>query len=65
MSTRAIAKRRVRGDVDATSGALIITAFIMGIVLQLWVDPQACDFRVVCRELQRWIACGSARVSQD
>jgi AcrR family transcriptional regulator len=62
---RAIAKRRVRRDVDATSGALIITAFIMGIVLQLWVDPKACDFLVVSAELERWLAYGSARVSQD
>ena len=55
---RAMARRRVRPDVDATSGALIITSFIMGIVLQLWVDPKACDFLVVSRELERWIASG-------
>jgi len=58
---RAIAKRRVRQDVDATSGAVVITAFIMAIVLQLWVDPKACDFLAVSKELERWLACGSAR----
>ena len=54
--TRAIANQQVRANVDATSGAMIVTAFIMGLVLQLWVNPKACDFRMVSRELESWLA---------
>jgi hypothetical protein len=46
----------LRPDIDPDAGALAITSFIMGLTLQLWVNPEACDATVVSKELGRWLS---------
>jgi hypothetical protein len=46
----------LRPDIDPEAGGLAITSFIMGLTLQLWVNPEACDANV-SKELARWLSC--------
>jgi AcrR family transcriptional regulator len=52
---RGIAEGEMRANLDAASGAMVITSFIMGVTLQLWVNPKACDFAAVSKELELWL----------
>lgn len=53
---RGIESGEMRPDIDPVAGALAITSFIMGLTLQLWVNPEACDATVVSRQLIRWLS---------
>jgi AcrR family transcriptional regulator len=55
---RGIAEGEMRPNLDAAAGAMVITSFIMGVTMQLWVNPKACDFAVISRELELWLTIG-------
>jgi AcrR family transcriptional regulator len=52
---RGIEEGELRANLDPAAGAMVITSFIMGVTLQLWVNPNACDFAAVSKELERWL----------
>lgn len=52
---RGIEGGEMRPDIDPDAGALAITSFIMGLTLQLWVNPEACDANVVSKQLGHWL----------
>jgi AcrR family transcriptional regulator len=53
---RGIKGGEMRPDIDPDAGAFAITSFIMGLTLQLWVNPEACDVTLVLKELGRWLS---------
>lgn len=53
---RGIEAGEMRPDIDADAGALAITSFIMGLIQQLWINPEACDAAAVSKQLGRWLS---------
>ena len=53
--TRGIANGELRADLDPRAAAMVVTSFMMGVTMQLWVNPKACSFTVVSKEIEGWL----------
>lgn len=53
--TRAAKSGETRLPIDARAGAVFVTSFIMGLTMQLWIDPKFYNSADAASELERWL----------